>query len=241
MPWFESWFDSPYYHILYQNRNELEAETFLDHLLSYLNPKSNASMLDLGCGRGRHALYMNERGYNVTGIDLSEQSIQYCVQYENATLSFFVHDMRTLFRVNDFDFVFNLFTSFGYFEKEAENIAAVRNACFALKKGGTLVIDYLNTDYVTKHLVKSENVEVEGIHFKINKEFKDGFFRKDIRFTDAGNEYHFTEKVAGLLTSDFEKYMNQSGMRILKLFGDYNLNDFNSITSPRLILVAVKE
>ena len=241
MSWFESWFDSPYYHILYQHRDEQEAEAFLDHLLGYLKPDTDASMLDLGCGKGRHAVYLNEKGYEVTGIDLSEQSIRYCMQFENDKLSFFVHDMRKLFRVNDFDFVFNLFTSFGFFEKESENIAAIKNACLTLKKGGTLVIDYLNARFVEDHLVKNDTAIFNGITFNITRELQDGYFLKKISFQDKGEMYRFTEKVAALKISDFEKYLNFSKMKIQKIFGDYDLNEFNTLESPRLIIIATKE
>src|SRR6187455_1959490 len=103
MSWFESWFNSPWYHILYEHRDEQEAEEFLDALLDHLQPKPGSSMLDLGCGKGRHSIYLNQKGFNVTGIDLSPESIMHCRKWENETLSFFVHDMRHLFRTNDFD------------------------------------------------------------------------------------------------------------------------------------------
>src|SRR5687768_8719546 len=106
MSWFESWFDAPYYHIFYQHRNEREVEHFLDNLLGILKPNPASSMLDLGCGRGRHSVYLNEKGFQVTGVDLSEQSFKYCMQIENEMLSFFLHDMRKIFRRNDFDYVF---------------------------------------------------------------------------------------------------------------------------------------
>lgn len=241
MPWFESWFDSPYYHILYQHRNERDAEIFIDHLLDYLHPKPLDSMLDLGCGRGRHSIYLNERGFRVTGIDLSGESIEHCKKFENDNLSFFVHDMRKLFRVNDFDFVFNLFTSFGYFEKDSENQEAIKNACYSLKKGGKLVIDYLNTAFVKQHLIPSETVIVDDIKFEITREFREGFFYKDIRFTSYGDKYHFTEKVSGLTLSDFERYLSPYGMKIEKLAGNYDLHTFSEKNSPRLIIIAVKE
>jgi SAM-dependent methyltransferase len=240
MPWFESWFNSHYYHILYQHRNERDAEVFLDHLLEYLKPVPGSSMLDLGCGKGRHSVYLNNKGYTVTGIDLSEESIQYCRNFENNTLSFFVHDMRRLFRVNDFDYVFNLFTSFGYFEKDSENMAAIKNACNSLKKGGRLVIDFLNSTYVRNHLVNYEEIELNNIRFRISRVFENGFFLKDIRFSDQGQDFHYTEKVAGLTLADFERYLLTCGMKIENLSGNYDLQPFNEASSPRLIITATK-
>lgn len=240
MSWFESWFDSPYYHILYQHRNEKDAELFLDHLLGFLKPEPGSSMLDLGCGKGRHSIYLNNKGYTVTGIDLSSESISHCMKFENATLSFFVHDMRRLFQVNSFDYVLNLFTSFGYFDRDSENVAAMKNACLAVRKRGYIIIDYLNSEYVKANLKAEETVSQDEIEFKIKREFKAGFFYKDIRFHDQGSDYHFTEKVAALELTDFERYLEPFGVRIDKLFGNYDLQPFDQATSPRLIILAHK-
>ena len=241
MAWFKSWFDSPYYHILYKNRDEEEAELFLDNLINYLKPKPHSRMLDLGCGKGRHSVYLNEKGFEVTGIDLSDQSIEYCTQFENESLSFFVHDMRRLFRVNDFDYIFNLFTSFGYFETDNENLHAIRNACLALNKDGIFVIDFLNAVLVEKNLVGEEIVIEKNIEFHIERKLEDGFFIKNISFTDKGKKFNFTEKVAALKASDFEKYLAPCGMKIIDSFGDYQLKPFNTADSPRLILISQKQ
>lgn len=240
MPWFKSWFNSPYYHILYQHRDEQEAELFLDNLIRYFDPAPASRILDLACGKGRHSVYLNEKGFEVTGIDLSAESIQYCLQFENDRLSFFEHDMRRLFRVNDFDYVFNLFTSFGYFEKDSENFSALKNASLALKKNGILVIDFLNSEYVKKNLVAENIVDADGIKFHIKKSIASNFLIKEISFKDEGTDYNFTEKVAALTLEDFERYLVPCGMKIIKIFGDYDLNDFDISTSQRLVLVAQK-
>jgi len=125
--WFQHWFNSPYYHILYQQRDHAEAEFFIDNLCAYLKPAANARLFDIACGRGRHSIYFNSKGFDVTGIDLSIASIKYAKQYENKQLHFYVHDMRYLFYVNYFDIALNLFTSFGYFETDQE-----RAGCWCL-------------------------------------------------------------------------------------------------------------
>src|SRR6185295_11720123 len=102
--WFEAWFDSPYYHVLYKQRDEPEAQAFLDNLIKLLKPPKTARILDVACGRGRHALYLNKKGYQVFGFDLSKKNIDYNKQFENNNLQFFVHDMREAFRVNYFEY-----------------------------------------------------------------------------------------------------------------------------------------
>ena len=122
--WFANWFDSPYYHILYQKHNEQDAKKFLDILLAHLTPqyreaeKVHLSVLDLACGKGRHSRYMASKGFDVTGIDLAHKSIKYASQFEKENLTFFEHDMRKPFRINYFDFILNIFTSFGFLIKK---------------------------------------------------------------------------------------------------------------------------
>lgn len=116
--WFSSWFDTPYYHTLYKNRDYEEASLFIDNVSNFLKLKQSTVCWDLCCGKGRHSIYLNKKGFRVIGTDLSEQSICEANESANETLEFYQHDMRKLFRTNYFDVVFNLFTSFGYFEKE---------------------------------------------------------------------------------------------------------------------------
>ena len=117
--WFASWFDTPYYHILYKERNYREAQIFMDNLTHYLNLPEKAKVLDLACGKGRHAIYLNQLGFEVIGADLSENSIAEASKNSNSSLQFQVHDMREKFD-DQFDAIFNLFTSFGYFDDLAE-------------------------------------------------------------------------------------------------------------------------
>jgi cyclopropane fatty-acyl-phospholipid synthase-like methyltransferase len=86
--WFSSWFDSPYYHILYKERDDKEAQLFMDQLSSYLQIQPEHHIMDLACGKGRHAIYLNQKGFEVTGVDLSPQSIAFAKIYENAHLHF---------------------------------------------------------------------------------------------------------------------------------------------------------
>jgi len=120
MSWFANWFDSPYYHLLYKNRDEKEAQVFIDNLMTHLQIPKGSKLLDIACGKGRHASYFNKKGMDVVGVDLSFNSINTAKKNENATLKFEVLDMRKAFKSNEFDIVTNLFTSFGYFEKDED-------------------------------------------------------------------------------------------------------------------------
>src|SRR5690606_31577917 len=165
--WYASWFDTPYYHILYKDRDYAEAQLFMDNITSYLNLPENAKILDLACGKGRHSVYLNQIGYNVTGADLSENSIAEAKKYENKTLHFCVHDMREPFKDQAFDAVFNLFTSFGYFENDEDNLKTLIAIRDSLSEYGFGVIDFMNVENVVKNLVPEEIKTVENIDFHI--------------------------------------------------------------------------
>lgn len=234
--WYASWFDTPYYHILYKDRDHEEAQLFIDNLNQYLNLPEDAQVLDLACGRGRHSVYLNKLGHKVIGADLSVNSINYAKQFENDTLKFVVHDMREPFE-EKFDTILNLFTSFGYFPDEQDNLTTLKAIQKSLTDYGLAVLDFMNVEKVIKNLVPSEIKTVEGIDFHITRKFENGFIYKNIKFEDDGENYDFTERVRALTLEDFEKMMDEAGIFLLDLFGNYKLQKFNHKESDRLIMI----
>lgn len=239
--WFQKWFDSPYYHVLYKHRDEKEAEHFLGNLIRKLNLKKGSEILDLACGKGRHSVFLEKQGFTVTGLDISESSITYAKKNENASLSFFVHDMRKPFRVNFFDCVLNLFTSFGYFEDVRDNERVLKNAKDSLKKGGLFILDFMNSAYVIDNLCKEETKTVDGIDFKIERKTEGCSILKNISFTDKGIDHLVTEHVQAFKSNELKEQIEQTGLNVIHLWGDYELNDFNEKSSKRLIIAAIKE
>ncbi|MDX1642623.1 MAG: methyltransferase domain-containing protein, partial [Balneolaceae bacterium] len=159
MNWFEEWFDSPLYEKLYAYRNKNEADELAD-LIEKVIPKSDYSkILDLGCGRGRHSITLAERGYHVTGVDLSKQAITTAIQSARkrklANVHFQVGDMRRPLD-KTFDAVLNLFTTFGYFLKDEENAKVISSVKEMLESNGIFILDYLNAYKVRKNLVPEE-------------------------------------------------------------------------------------
>jgi SAM-dependent methyltransferase len=236
--WYRSWFDSPYYHILYRDRDEVEAAKFIDRVLKYFDPPPYATFLDLACGKGRHSKYVSEKNFNVTGIDLSPRSISTAKQYENERLNFAVHDMREPYKHAAFDYVLNLFTSFGYFSKPGQNEQVLKSAYYNLKAKGKILIDFLNAHRVIGGLVEEELKEIEGITFKITRDLDDGIIQKNIKIIDGDNHVTFHERVKALTRQDFSGMLHRAGFEIIDIFGDYNLAMFDENTSPRLIIVA---
>ena len=234
--WFASWFDTPYYHILYKDRDYEEAQLFMDNITSYLNLPEDAKILDLACGKGRHSIYLNQLGYDVTGADLSQHSIDDAKKFSNDTLHFEVHDMREPFE-QKYDAIFNLFTSFGYFENESDNLKTLKAICASLSEYGFGVIDFMNVKKVIENLVPAEVKTVEGIDFHIKRYVTDDYIYKEIDFEDKGEQFHFVEKVKALTLQDFETMMEEAGIYLLDTFGDYKLRKFFKNESERLIMI----
>ena len=234
--WFASWFDTSYYHILYKDRDYAEAQHFMDNLTEYLNLPENAKILDLACGKGRHSIYLNSLGYDVVGADLSENSIKEASKFTNETLHFEVHDMRETCQ-EKYDAIFNLFTSFGYFEDDADNLTTLKAIHNSLTETGFACIDFMNVDYVIENLVPNEIKIVDGIDFHINRYVKDNHIFKEITFDADGKNHHYTEKVQALRLEDFEQMMEEAGIYLLDVFGNYKLQKFYKNQSERLIMI----
>ena len=239
--WFERWFDSPYYHTLYKHRDEEEARYFIENLIQHLKPSPNANMLDLACGRGRHAKLLHEHGFRVTGVDLSPASIEYAQQFASESLQFEVHDMRNTLCSNVYDYVFNLFTSFGYFDSDYENLRAIDTMATALNRGGMLVLDYLNAGLIANQKQITEDKTIDGLQFTIRRYIAEKHVIKDIVVSCADGVSHFSEQVELLQKDDFERYFSDVGLGIEACFGDYDLNLYNPATSSRLIFIARKK
>lgn len=238
--WYKTWFNSPYYHMLYRRRDHEEAAAFIDHFLKYLNPPSTDKILDLGCGKGRHSIYMNRKGYDVTGIDISEQNIAYAEAFENDTLRFAIHDMREPFDPGRFDLAVNLFTSFGYFDSMDENLRVLRATNANLKHKGRVLIDYLNAELLRNTLVESETQRINNVVFNIERSIENEMIIKKIEIIDGPDTFRFEERVKALDKQDFAGLLAQSGFELLDVFGTYSLTRFIPETSPRLIIIARK-
>lgn len=234
--WYASWFDTSYYHILYEDRDYAEAHQFMDNLTQYLNLPENGKILDLACGKGRHSIYLSSLGYDVTGVDLSVNSIAYAKQHENEKLHFEVHDMCRPFN-DQFDAVFNLFTSFGYFDRTEDNLNTIKAIRDDLNESGFGVIDFMNSDYVIENLVPEDVKTVDGIDFHQKRYVEDGYIIKDINFTDKGEDFHYQERVKAKTLADFEALFEEAGVYLLDIFGDYKLRKFHKGTSERLIMI----
>ena len=232
-----NWFNSDYYHILYKNRDKKEAEFFINNLIKKLKIKKKSKILDLACGVGRHSFYLNKKGMNVIGIDNSENNIKKAKKFENKFLKFKKKEMTEDYG-QEFDFIFNLFTSFGYIN-EKHNLNTFKSINNSLINHGILVIDYLNVFKLKEELVEKETKKIGNIIFNIKRSFKDNFIVKKIKIKDNNKIFYFEERVMELTKNDFQDYLKKFNFEILDVYGNYNLEKYHK-NSERLIMIIKK-
>lgn len=241
--WFESWFDSPLYEQLYASRDDTEAAHLVDWIAGMIPPEQYPDVLDMGCGRGRHSVLLAEHGYSVTGVDLSPRAIKIAQKraedHKLENVRFEIGDMRS-FRSAPFDLVCNLFTSFGYFEREEDNRKVIQNMSRLIRDDGFLVFDYLNAVTVQQNLVPEEDVTVGEMQCRITREVEGDTIVKTIFFNhgEEGREKRYQERVKLYGESWFRDAFDSSGLTITEVRGDYTGTRFDPDRSSRLLILA---
>lgn len=244
MPWYEEWFWSDAYTVVYDHRDEEEAERLVDLIERELDPVPQAHILDIGCGRGRHARTLARRGYRVTGIDLSEYAIEEAraeaaAEGLDAITSFQVGDMREPICETCADGIVNLFTSFGYFEDDAENQQALAAVAAALRPGGWFLQDFLNAPLVADSLGSSTRETEGGLTIHQRRWIENGRVNKKITIEHDEGTDTFHESVRLYTLDDLKEMYVAVGLTLVELFGDYDGADYTP-DSPRLLLHARK-
>lgn len=240
--WYEQSFGSDYM-LVYKHRNWEDASREVGKMLAWLQLPARARVLDIGCGMGRHALAMEKNGYTVTGIDLSPILLEEAKRQDETSQVNWVHgDMRKLpFEAGGFDATVNLFTSFGYFGLEEDNINVLRQIRKVLHSEGLFLIDFLNPIYVAETLVPtSERLDEEtGLLIQERRWIADGWVQKEITISDPSNveeTREYLERVRLYNQEWFERHLGASGLIIDKHYGDYDGSAYDEAVSPRMIM-----
>jgi len=238
--WYKEWFDSPYYHILYANRDDQEAMLFINNLLVYLKPSPASKMLDLACGNGRHSKWLADKGYEVTGVDLSRNNILQARQFQMTNLHFFQHDMRLPIGGMYFDYVFNFFTSFGYFKSDEEHQQTLESVYSYTDENGFFLLDFLNVHHVNNSLIATELKIINDITFDITRTITTEYITKTINIRDGHHEENYEEKVRNFDENKLIAMVTGAGFEVINVFGNYLLQSFVEEISPRCILLCKK-
>jgi SAM-dependent methyltransferase len=238
--WFASWFDSPFYRELYAHRSGEEARAFILRLIEKMNLPERASVLDVCCGNGRHSAVFSEKLYKVVGIDLSEKSLEEAKARNLSNAQFYSADARSFELHERFDCVLNLFTSFGYFETTGEHIEMLQCIYEHLNEEGVFVFDFFNANKVRAQGEENRQVKKDGSDFHILKEIKDNRIIKHIRIQKDSSRLDFEESVALFSPTEIEEMFEAIGFKNIQKYGDYDLGNFDSDESDRLIIICSK-
>jgi len=248
--WFREFFDEYYYETyrVYEpeSRNESEARFIVDAL----DLPKGSSILDIGCGYARHAVYLARWGYRVVGIDLSSfllnKARERCRNF-GVNVKLLQMDMRSMDFYEEFDGAYIFYTTYGYFS-DGENLKVLENIHRALRKGGRVLIDIWNkvhtyarfynsrndticTWYYSGNYLILEEMKLDILNDRVNS--KRRFFKDSCEVTSKA----FSLRLYSL--REMIEMFNHVGFRLLKTFGSYKGEDYR-ITSPRLIIVAEK-
>jgi SAM-dependent methyltransferase len=219
MEWFEEWFGEDYLR-LYPHRDDADAERAVRLIGRTVGLEPGWRVLDVACGAGRHARAFEEAGARCFGLDLSATLLRLARQVTDAPL--IRADMRHLpVRPASMDLTVNLFTSFGYFERDAEHAAALQEMISTVRPGGWFVIDFLNPAAVRRRLVPEETVELPGQKVQVSRSVSpDGrYVCKSIR---APKGRHYMERVRLFEPHQISGMLESAGVTVRYRFGDYD-------------------
>ncbi len=202
-------------------------------------------ILDVCCGYGRHSLELARRGYRrVVGIDASAPLLaraRRVARAEGLHVTFRRADMRRLpFRAS-FDAALNLFTSFGYFAREAEDVAAIRGMALALRPGGRLLMDLLNREWLVRHFQAryQEETALGTVENNLTFDLRTGRLRNRRGFRRAGRRHTLTVEFRVYALTEMIRLLETAGLRHEGTYGNFEGAQYGMDTF-RMIVVAAK-
>ena len=241
-PWFEEVFDEDYLRTLpFMTAQQTLRETaFIKEALS---PPAEGEVLDIGCGYGRHAIEFGQRGFRVTGLDLSlPLLIRAADEAQRRSLSVnFVHaDMREMTYDSQFDAAYCVLTSFGYFDEET-NLRVATSVCRAIKPGGRFLVDTINRDYIVSDLPSRIWWEGDGcvVLEEVDFDFHTSrvLIRRSIVFGD-GRQVENEISIRAYSLHELGRVLRRAGFQVLEVSGSLaNKEPFLGAASRHVVLV----
>jgi SAM-dependent methyltransferase len=230
--WFEEWFNEEYL-ALYPHRDDADAGRLVAALQQRLPWREGMRVLDVACGPGRHTRAFEDAGARCIGADLSMALLRQAQLTSSAPLV--RADMRALpVRPGSMDLTVNLFTSFGYFDSEAEHESALSEMVTTVRPGGWFVLDFLNSALVRRSLVAHESLSLHGTPIDVSRRLTDGgrFVCKSLR---SGDGRSWFERVRLFDADELEAMLAGAGVTVRLRMGDYD-GAMPGPEQPRLVL-----
>ena len=245
MEWFEKWFSNKLYLEIYSGRNDEEARTLINLIQRKISFPIDTKAIDICCGSGRHTIELAKRGFDVTGFDASKYLISEAkklakeIKDKDVKVNFLIGDMRKFDYKESIHLAINVFTSFSYFKNDDENFSLFKNAYISLRYGGWFIFDFLNADYLKKHLVPETKSKIDGKLIVQKRRIDNGFVIKDI-YIDKSKSPEYSEVLKLYDFDSINREFQRIGFENEFVFGDYFGNKFSKDKSERLIIFARK-
>ncbi len=222
--------------------SEADAESEVGWILGHVRAPAGARILDAPCGFGRHSLALARRGFDVTGVDLSETELRRAKERAAAAglpLQLVRQDMRDMEFSGEFDLALNLFSSIGFFTDDEDRLLLDR-FCTALRPGGAFVLDTRNRDFFIHDVTPEETVRLPEGTIRVKN-------RMDVRTSRVQQDWWLEDQNRLLGQTDIRLYSAHELLRMLRperwsqveLFGRLDGRPF-ALDSPRIVLVATK-
>lgn len=236
---FKGWFDTPWYGMLYHHRDEQDAAAMALPVIAKGKLLPGMEILDMACGRGRHATIFAREGLRVSGVDISPESIQEA-SLATPQAHFEVFDMRKPYATARFDAVVCLFTSLGYTGNRADDDLAVAAAAQALKPSGLFVLDLFNGEWVANDLIPLETRTIGQVHFEVRKTWDHGDIVKQITVKHPEGREEFKERVHAWTVDEVSAMVARNGFTITEITEGDCTTPFDHKISERIVVWARK-
>ena len=164
-----NWWQEPFFRDLrpfFARITPAETNRQVRYLIRKLGLKPGMSFLDCPCGFGRVSVPMAKKGIKVVGADLTRvylDELDKTVKRTGLKIQTVHSDMRKIDFENRFDAAGNLWTSFGYFESEQDNLLVLKKMYRALKPGGRFCLHVINRDFIIAHYTPESFQEYGGV------------------------------------------------------------------------------
>ena len=245
--WFETFFDEVYPELWGEADHFPPEKTAKEarFAMEALGLKPPARVLDLACGHGRHCLELARAGFRVTGVDLTQRFLdrgKRAADEEGLSVTWMRQDMRRIEFADEFDGVISMFTAFGYFEDEEEDLEVLRRVARALKPGGRFLVDVMNRDWIMANFRPCDVLfDREGVYVADRRQFDPltGINHSTISVFKEGQRKDYEMHCRLFNLTEMAWFLKRAGMSVLRAYGSYEGEDFEG-TSWRMLAVAEK-
>lgn len=244
--WFQSEdFWTTYGPIMYDDNLWAEAPDVADYVCKIAGLKNGSKVLDAACGIGRISVELAERGFDVTGVDITTSVLEAAkdmAESQKLKIDFIRQDLRDFCRKDYFDCAINLYTSFGYCDSKEDDYKILKNIASSLKKGGVFIMECVSRETAIMYFTKGEQFERAG--FTVNTEFSvkgawEGLCSKWI-LTDKDNhkiEHEYTQRLYS--APQLRDKLLECGFSSAQVYGDFDFSPYDE-NARTMILVAKK-